>query len=217
MEEEIKRDVVDHLVWDDRVNAAEVSVEVHDSTVVLRGEVPSHRSRIAAIEDTQFIPGVFRVEDQLIVRWPPPYVFSDKELSDKVDNIIRLNTDIDTSDITINVNEGVVLLEGTVDGLWKKDLIESTVANVAGVVGVENNLKIAPPRKITDDTITNQIINALKRNSLVDAELIDIRVSNGVVTLSGTVPSWSALRVVLNTADQTTGVVEVHDELTLSV
>ena len=56
--EEVKQDIVEHLAWDARVNAAEVDVEVRDGTVTLRGTVPSHRARTAAVEDAERIRGV---------------------------------------------------------------------------------------------------------------------------------------------------------------
>jgi len=217
VEEEIKQDVVDQLVWDDRVNAAEVDVEVRDSTVVLRGSVPSYWARAAAVENAELIPGVARVEDQLTVRWPPVYTPSDTDLRDNVDRVLRWNPNIDASRITIGVSDGVVSLEGSVDSLWKKQHAERVAADVTGVIDVENRLAIVPTRTITDETIGTDIVNALKRNVLIDAELVDVRVTNGVVTLGGSVPNWPALRAARNAAFHTAGVIDVRDNLAITV
>ena len=82
---------------------------------------------------------------------------------------------------------------------------------------VENRLAIVPTRTITDETIGTDIINALKRNVLIAAELVDVRVTNGVVTLSGSVPNWSALRAARNAAYHTAGVIDVRDSLAITV
>jgi osmotically-inducible protein OsmY len=217
VQEEIKQDVVDQLVWDDRVNAAEVDVEVGDSAVVLRGSVPNYWARLAAVEDAESIAGVARVEDQMAVRWPPVYTPNDADLSENVDRVLRWNPNTDASRLTISVSDGVVSLEGSVDSYWKKQHAERVAADVAGVIDVENRLAIVPTRRVTDETIANDIVNALKRNMLVDAELIDVRVTNGVVTLSGSVPNWAALRAARSAAYQTAGVVDVRDTLAISV
>lgn len=217
VEEEIKQDIVDQLAWDDRVNAAEVEVEVHDGTVVLHGTVPSYWSRTAAVEDTELIPGVGRVEDRLTVRWPPVYTPGDVELKENVDRALRWNPNIDAYRISTSVSDGVVSLDGAVDGFWKKQHAEKVASDVTGVVDVENRLAVVPTRRITDDAIASEIVNALKRNILVDSDSVDVRVANGVVTLSGSVPSWASVRAAREAAYRTAGVVDVRDNLIAAV
>jgi hyperosmotically inducible protein len=50
-EEQIKRDVVDQLYWDNRVDASDVTVEVSNGTVTLRGTVPTYFASTAALND----------------------------------------------------------------------------------------------------------------------------------------------------------------------
>jgi len=57
----------------------------------------------------------------------------------------------------------------------------------------------------------------VKRNSLVDAETVDVRVVNGVVTLSGSVPNLAARRAARDTAWRTPGVVDVRENLRIAV
>lgn len=217
VEEQIKQDVVDQLAWDARVNAADVDVEVRDSRVVLQGTVPSYRSRLAAVEDTELVPGVALVDDQLTVRWPPIYTPTDDEVWDSVDQALRWNPNVDASLLTVAVDAGVVSLDGTVDSLWKKFHAERVALDVPGVIDVENRLAIVPSRKLTDEAIATEIVDALKRNVLVDAERVDVRVSNGVVDLSGSVPNWTALRAARDAALYTAGVIDVRDSLTVAV
>ncbi len=217
IEEEIKQDIVDQLAWDDRVNAATVDAEVHDGTVVLRGTVPSYWSRTAAVEDAEIVPGVQRVEDQLTVRWPPVYTPSDSDLWKDVDRALRWNPNIDTTRISIDVLGGVVTLEGTVDSLWKKAHAERVASDVAGVISIDNRLAVVPTRDYTDEAIATDIVNALKRNSLIDAESVDVGVVNGIVTLNGTVANLAARRAARDTAWRTPGVLDVREKLTIPV
>jgi hyperosmotically inducible protein len=213
IEEEIKQDVVDQLVWDERVNAAQINVEVDGGTVVLHGVVPSYRARMVAVEDTECVSGVERVDDQLSVQWPAKDVPSDTALRDNVELALQWNPNIDASHITVNVSDGVVSMEGSVDSLWKKLHAERLAFDVPGVIDIENRLAIVPTQKVMDETIAIQIVNALKRNSLVDTKLVDVGVSDGVVTLSGSVPNGAALHAARNAAYYTEGVIDIHDNL----
>ena len=51
---------------------------------------------------------------------------------------------------------------------------------------------MVPTRTYGDEAIATDIVDALKRNSLVDAESVDVRVANGTVTLTGSVPNLAA-------------------------
>jgi len=211
VQEEIKQDVVDQLAWDDRVNVAEISVEVRNSTVTLRGMVPNHWSRTAAVEDARHVHGVGRVEDQLTVRWPPACAPNDQELWENVDVALRCNPNIDADRVSLSVTNAVASLEGATDSLWKKLHAERVVADVPGISRVENRLTIVPTHRLTDEIIADEITDSMKRNALVDSEKVDVQVANGEVTLSGTVQSGAAYRAVTDAALYTAGVVDVHD------
>lgn len=215
VEEEIKQDVVDQLAWDDRVDAAQVQVLVQDATVVLTGNVHNYWARRAAVEDAQLIPGVLRIEDELVVRWPPVDTPTDDQLWDEVDRTLRANPNIDATRITVDVTDGTVSLEGNVDAFWKTIHAERIVSDITGIRGVRNRLAIVPTHSIADENIATQIVGALKRNALVDSERIDVRVVDGVVTLEGAVPNWPAASAVRNAAHYTPGVVNVRDNLVL--
>lgn len=57
----------------------------------------------------------------------------------------------------------------------------------------------------------------MKRKSVVNEQDVDVRVENGVVNLTGRVPSPIAGRAVKETARYTPGVMQVVDNLTVGV
>lgn len=63
--------------------------------------------------------------------------------------------------------------------------------------------------------IARNIEAALERNFNVNVDNVTLKVSNGVVTLSGTVANWSAWQATYNTAAYTSGVINVIDQLTI--
>lgn len=210
-DEEIKKDVVDQLYWDSSVDASKVEVVVDHGIVTLRGSVPSYTSRTAAFSDAWTVSGVGQVVDNINVEYPT--VSTDDEIRAASENILSLNPDIDISDIDISVEGGIVELNGNVDAYWKKSYAEELVSKVRGVVLVSNNLGVVPTHEIIDQDIANDIIAALERNMLVDSTQVDVKVADGIVTLSGTVPSWPARMAARNAAARTFGVVDVVDNL----
>lgn len=48
---------------------------------------------------------------------------------------------------------------------------------------------------------------------LIDPEKITVTVNNGIVTLSGSVPNWTAYRLAEDDALNTSGVIDVNNKL----
>jgi osmotically-inducible protein OsmY len=213
----IKRDVVDQLAWDSRVNANEIEVKVNDNTVTLTGTVPSFGARLAAERDTRTVLGVQRVQNLLTVAYPSSIsVPIDGQIQSNIDDLLRWDPAVEAANITAQVVDGRVTLEGTVDAVWKKTEVERRVSNVGGVRGVANKLVVVPTRNITDQMIAEAIENALDRNMLVDVESIDVQVEDAVVNLYGTVATWAVDQTVYNTALFTNGVADVYDNLIIA-
>lgn len=66
-----------------------------------------------------------------------------------------------------------------------------------------------------DETIRKRIVDQLTWDERVDAAAIDVAVENGRVTLSGTVPNYTALLAASNDVQAVPGVQKVVNELTV--
>ncbi|MDA8163534.1 MAG: BON domain-containing protein [Desulfobacteraceae bacterium] len=213
-DEQIRKQILDHLSWDARVHAAEVRVMCEGGRVVLAGSVPSHAGRWAAEQGAWGVPGVRMVHNRLAIRYPAEAeVPADDEIAINIRSKLLWNSDIDASNIEVAVAAGVATLEGTADSYWKKVKAEILAYDVIGVTQVENKLAVVPTRNIVDEAIGEDIVDALARSGAVDLEDIDVQVESGVVTLSGTVPDARALRIARDAAAHTAGVVDVKSEL----
>jgi osmotically-inducible protein OsmY len=213
-DEEIKKDVVDQLYWDSRVDASEVNVKVDDGKVMLEGSVPSYTAKGAASSDAWTINGVNIVENDLEVKYPETVtVPSDEEIKTDVETSLSLNINIDISDINISVTAGIVTLEGTVDAYWKKTRAESIASGISGVLDVINKLTIVPTKNFVDKDIAEDLVSSISRNYRVSIDEVDVKVENGIVTLTGTVPDWDAYRAVLDATEFTAGVIDIEDNL----
>lgn len=70
--------------------------------------------------------------------------------------------------------------------------------------------------KRSDERIYEDVCEALYRSSLVDASDITVKVSDGLVTLSGTVENRFSKREAESCVENITGVVDVLNEIRLS-
>lgn len=214
-DEDIKRSVVDELYWDDRVDAADVRVEVHDGRVTLSGTVPTYAARIAAEEDARAIVGGGTVSNELTVQYPVAELPSTGELEANVLAALQWDSEVDPSDIEVRADAGWITLRGTVESYWQKARAEDLTLHMSGVRGVSNELAVVPSRKFDDRRIGEEIVRALERNVYVDADQVDVKVSDGVVTLTGTVPDRRAYRAARDAARYTRGVTDIINQLTV--
>lgn len=210
--EEIKKNVVDNLYWDTRVDASDVDVEVSaEGEVTLKGSVPSFTSKTAATTSAWSVTGVSAVNNRLTVEYPAAVtVPSDEEIQDDIENILLWDTDIDSTKIDVSVNDNEVTLEGSVDAYWKIYAAER-LADTTGVYSIENKLAVVPSEDEEDEVIAESIVNALTRNVDVNSEDVEVKVKNGEVTLRGTVSSWSAYRAAEESSFFTAGVTDVDN------
>jgi osmotically-inducible protein OsmY len=209
-DELIKQDIVDELVRDNRVDASRISVEVSNGTVTLRGEVPTYFSRSSAYDIAQGTLGVTNVRNQLIVEYPATIpVPTDSEIENSIRSRLAANPDVDLIDLEVIVSAGEVTLRGTVDAYWKKMYVEDIVSTEPGVVLIENHLAVVPSDDIVDKVVAEDIVDSLETRAAVDADDVNVRVRDGEVTLTGTVPSWNARWAAEEAAMYTAGVKNV--------
>jgi len=214
LDENIKKDIVDELYWDNRIDASQVNVTVNDGIVTLSGSVPTYSDLAIAKIAASRINGVFDVIDKLTVEYTsPPTLPSDMEIKSRAEDILTWDPVIDDSAITITVSAGLVTIEGTVDALWKKSTIENKLAGIHGILKIENKLAVVPTQRISDENIAKDVVSALDRDILVDAENVTVKVDDSVVKLSGNVPSWASKHAAEVDASLTSGVMDVKNEL----
>jgi osmotically-inducible protein OsmY len=211
-DEEIRADVIEQLIWDDRVNAANVRVEVEDGIVTLSGTVPTYLARLAAADAARLIPGVLSAVNELTVGTDAAGL-GDRYLEAQVTEALSWNPDLDASEIEVQVQDSVATLRGTVGSAWKVERAEEVASDVSGVVAVVNELTVVPTEDVLDETIARQVVRAIDRNDSVDVDNVDVEVLDGTVTLSGTVDTWLAREAAFNAAMSTVGVKAVVNEL----
>jgi osmotically-inducible protein OsmY len=84
------------------------------------------------------------------------------------------------------------------------------------MVFIGNHLAVVPTKGVIDQEIANDIVRSLEAKANVSAESVDVKVTNGKVTLTGTVANWTARRSVFESALYTAGVIEVDNRLAVT-
>lgn len=213
-DEEIKRDVVNQLALNSRVDASDVNVDVSDGVVTLKGTVPTFNSRLAAFSSAMMIAGVRDVHNLLTVEYPGGIItYSDEEIRSNIQSVFSRSPDIDIDDVRVEVKDGIVVLEGAVPSFWQKGLAEDLAGNVSGVLDIQNHLAVVLPETALDKGVAESIVSTLERSDTVDPDTITVAVHEGVVTLSGVVDSWPARQTAYEIASYTPGVVGVRNNL----
>jgi len=213
-DEEIKKNIVDQLYWDNRIDASKITVEVDQGVVMLSGTVPTYSARKRVHADAMTVPGVLSITDNTAVEYGST-ALADEIIRSNIKKIIDWNPDVNAADMTVTVEKGWVVLEGAVETLWMKNQAEDVISNIGGVTGITNKLSVVPGKGILDEVIAKDIIEAMDRNVQVDVNSLNVKVDNGTVTLVGTVSTWSAYQAAYESALYTNGVTEIRNHLVL--
>ncbi|MGD9395624.1 MAG: BON domain-containing protein [Candidatus Thorarchaeota archaeon] len=215
-DEQIKKSVVDMLYLDSRVDASDIHVDVTDGVVTLRGTVPSFSVKEAALFDAWKVQGVKKVNNDSFVRFPTTTLpLIDSKIEENIKKQIEWNDSTSRENIHVKVKKGKVTLEGHVDAYWKTFRAQQIVSDVIGVLDIENKLTVVPTETVTDQVIATDIINAIDKSYLVSADDVDVKVKDGIATISGKLETRAACDVALECAYNTLGVKDVKDRLHL--
>ena len=192
-QEETLNKIRDQLLADSRIDAKKIVVEVDNGTVHLSGTVDSLAALNAAEMAARSIENVKQVDNRIKIRYPGDKpVITDEMIAENVLNAIRMDRNIKSELIKVNVDSGVVTLYGSVDSYWSKVRSQEIISSIPGVIQIVNDLAVVPTVSTDDNSIAQQIREALQRMSEIDLESVTIVVEKGVVTLTGKVPHWNA-------------------------
>ncbi|WP_340155101.1 BON domain-containing protein [uncultured Winogradskyella sp.] len=142
---------------------------------------------------------------------------SDLSIKEDVLDELAWQPNIDETEIGVTVKNGVVTLNGIVDNYTKKRAVENAVKNVTGVKAVAEEIKVQylVNDKQTDADIAKAAINAIKWHSSLPDDVVNVKVEDGWVYLTGEV-EWEYQKTsAINSVEEIKGVHGVSDSITL--
>jgi osmotically-inducible protein OsmY len=209
---ELKQQVLRELKWDSRIGWSKIGVEVTEGVVTLTGVVSSYAQKLAAQDAAHRISGVLDVANDVEVRPDGTFTRSDADIALAVRHVLEWDALVPNERIRSTVSDGWVTLEGGVDFFHQREDAELSVLRLEGVIGVTNEITVAPKR-VDPQELREEIEYALERRADREAERLRIEVHDGAVDLFGRVHSWQEKRAVVGSISHAPGVTQIKDHL----
>jgi osmotically-inducible protein OsmY len=212
---DIRSDVEAELCWAPNVDEKDMAVNVHSGVVTLSGFARSYIDRHEAEAAAKRVAGVSAVANDLAVRLPSIDEMPDPELARNIVTAIRFEMPAAREQIKAIVQDGHVILEGTVEWGFVKMQAERVVRPLRGVKSVTNSITVRP--HVEPLEIKRKIQSALMRSAQLDSNAIQVDSHEGKVVLRGKVRSWSERQEAQETAWAAPGVTSVTNHITVGV
>ncbi|HET8948267.1 MAG TPA: BON domain-containing protein [Candidatus Polarisedimenticolia bacterium] len=218
---------------------------VNKGVVLLSGKAASWNDNVRALHIASGKPGVVRLVSEIEVRDEiadgdfrldsdaKPAAGAKPDAKQGVGGVMgdlwitsaakmKLAADSRTPATEINVDtvDGTVTLFGMVPTKESKAAAQEVVQGVSGVKHVENNLEIVTQERqdvvqAKDEEVQENVKKALKDRGDQENASIGVEVSNGVVRLTGKVPTWERSLSAVYSARSVQGVRSVRNDMTV--
>jgi len=211
-DEEIQKNVLAELKFDNQVQPNEVGVSVKDGIVTLTGWVDSYLKKWRAEEAALRTAGVKAVANDIEVRLATER--TDADIAKAAVEALKWDAGVPADKIHITVSKGWVTLKGEVEWQYQREEAERVVRRLWGVKGVSNLITVKP--HLTATELKQKIEQALIRSAQVDAKSVTVEVQGSKVILKGTVHSWAEKDQAEREAWLAPGVTEVDNQIKVS-
>jgi osmotically-inducible protein OsmY len=140
---------------------------------------------------------------------------TDDEIKSDVIDELAWEPVLNAADIIVRVNNGIVMLKGTVAYYSEKLAAENAVKRVKGVKAVAQHIEVNPAQagRFPDHQIAESVQRALEWSSRIPNEKIRVKVDNGWVHLQGSVDWLYQKECAENIVSDLTGVQAVNNQI----
>jgi hyperosmotically inducible protein len=223
MDNRIESSARESFVFKTFLQGDDIKIQSKDGAVTLTGIVASDINKSLAQETVASLPGVESVENRLEVKHALPTPNSDAWLKMKVKTILFLHRSLRDSKTEVNVNDGIVTLQGEAASQSQKELTTEYAKDVEGVKDVNNEMTVTKPpkktqtagEKIDDASITAQVKMSLLYHRSTSALNTKVETKRGVVTLYGKASNAAEKDLAAKLAKDVNGVKDVKNRMTI--
>lgn len=175
-----------------------IQVRSRDGVVTLTGSVAQEPHKGLALETAASLPGVTRVDNQLVVQDAQVAGSPDALVRERVRLELWYHRNLSAANPGFEVNSGVVTVRGEATSQAQIDLITEYIKDVDGVSEVNNSMVVANSgktmgekiddmgAKIDDASITALVKATLLYHRSTSALNTRVETADGMVNLSGT-------------------------------
>ncbi len=136
----------------------------------------------------------------------------DQVITEAAESALSIDKSVPSHLIDVHTHQGIVTLVGNVPHYRAKERAAQLVETVKGVESVINGLTVKISQR-SDEDILQDMRRVLQEDPVTDAYDITATLQDGVVTLSGTVPSLAAKELVAWVVSGVRGVRDVENTL----
>lgn len=138
-DDEIAKRALNMLNWDVMVPAESLQVKVQQGWLTLSGAVDWQYQRTAAEDDVRKLSGVLGVTNLVNIK---PHPQGD-DIKERIEDALKRNALVEARNITVNVKNGNVTLEGRVHGLHEREVLETAVWAAPGVRSIDDRVTVS--------------------------------------------------------------------------
>jgi len=211
-DQEIQKDVIAELRWEQGLDASEIGVAVKDGVVTLTGKVDTYLKKWRAEEAAHRVSGVTAVANDIEVRTIGER--TDTDIAAAAVHALKWDASLPAEKVHVTVDKGWVTLKGEVEWQFQKQEAERVVRRLWGVKGVSNLITLKPVASPTD--LKKKIEDALVRSAEIDADSITVEVQGTKAILKGKVRTWAEKQEAERTAWLAPGITSVDNQITLA-
>jgi osmotically-inducible protein OsmY len=218
---EIQRDVTATLARDVYLTGLPITASSTNGMVTLEGEVGTAYQKERAGEEARLIWNVVGVANNLQVLWwetmgtrqqrPAP---TDAQLAAAVREALAADQRLVSSDITVDAQQGEVMLYGRVPSLYQKRLAEQVAHDVVGVAGVTDRLAVHTEQR-DDADIQDDVRLQLATDAFLAPGQLGVASHNGIVTLTGAVNTIFEKLYATDAAARVKGIHNIVNNMTV--
>jgi osmotically-inducible protein OsmY len=213
-DKELQTNVTEELAYNPSIDAARLSVAVHDGVVTLSGDVGSLPERHAAKRAAMRVWGVKAVADDVGVRDPGTSGTKDNDIGEAANQMLKWAVDVPSDTVKAGVRGHIIALSGTVNWQYQREAAARAVMYIEGVTAVTNTISLTPTTPAS--AAKTEIEAAILRNAQLNSREIAVDANGGEVQLDGTVRSWAERRQAEYVAWSAPGVTNVKNHLAVT-
>ena len=126
------------LKWNVSIPGKEIKATVKNGVVNLAGQVDWQYQRANILRNIEHVGGVVNVIDHITLK--PAATATD--VQKKIKDALTRHADVEASNVTVSVANGIATLSGTVESMEEMDRVEDAAWTAPGVSKVVDNLRV---------------------------------------------------------------------------